>query len=151
MANTEQLRAFGAYIRALREDAELSQEQLAEAADRHIRQNVGEDRTFGVSEQYISKIERAYGGPARDPVTPADVVLEALASVLGRPVFELHAKLGRLPEVEYVTNPDTDRVARLYEGASPAGRRIIDNAAALAADLDREGAIGGRKSEEDEA
>lgn len=150
MANAQQLRAFGSYIRALREDAGMKQEELAEAADRHLRSQVEDARTFGVSEQYISKIERAYAGPDRDPVTPADAVLEALAVVLGRPLFEFHAKLGRLPEIEYVTNPDTDRIARLYEGASPTARSIIENAAELAARLDREGAIVGRGGEEDE-
>ena len=71
---------------------------------------------------------------------------EALKDVPG----SLAAAEWETPSLRYVTDPDTARLVELYEGTPPAGKQMILSAAQLANDLSREGAIGGRRADDDD-
>lgn len=83
-----------------------------------------------LSPQHLSNLENAYNRPGKEPVTPPDELLAALSKVLGIPLRELHAALGRgdgdaeHPAVAYLRglpDPAKDQALRILEAALPYG------------------------------
>jgi transcriptional regulator with XRE-family HTH domain len=88
----EQLRAFGEFVRAQRQLAQVSQRNLA--------------RMSGVSDSYLSQLERGH-------YRPSPQVLKALAAAFGLEPKQLYTMLGFMDEDETGSTPSVEQAIQL--------------------------------------
>ncbi len=88
----EQLRAFGEFVRAQRQLAQVSQRNLA--------------RMSGVSDSYLSQLERGH-------YRPSPQVLKALAAAFGLEPKQLYTMLGFMDEAESGSTPSVEQAIQL--------------------------------------
>ena len=134
---------FGQWLASIRERHGLSQDDLAEAA--------------GMSQEYISMLERGSRNPSKKSVrlisgalisadTPRDIAANIINGGLLAAGFASDT-----PEIVYISDPDTVRLVEAYKGADEEGRRLLDAAAAMVTRVESQAAIGGRPLDEDES
>lgn len=88
MERTDNHRRLGEALKDRRTQLGLTLENVSAKIQAHGQK---------ISPQYLSNIETAYSRPGKEPATPPDDLLSALALALGIPLRELHAALGRVP------------------------------------------------------
>jgi transcriptional regulator with XRE-family HTH domain len=90
--NDEQLRAFGEFVRAQRQLAQVSQRNLA--------------RMSGVSDSYLSQLERGH-------YRPSPQVVKALAAAFGLEPKQLYTMLGFMDENDGASTPSVEQAIQL--------------------------------------
>jgi len=134
---------------------------LAVAMERRGLELADLARAAGADYAHLWKIAR--GSPARYPTSrrPGYELTKSIGLVL-RDVKGALVAAGyeheeadaphavRERPLHYVTDPDTARLVELYEGTPPAGKQMILSAAELAEQMSREGAIGGKRADDDD-
>ncbi len=116
----EQLRAFGEFVRAQRQLAQVSQRNLA--------------RMSGVSDSYLSQLERGH-------YRPSPQVLKALAAAFGLEPKQLYTMLGFMDEDESASTPSVEQAiqldSRLDAGQKDALSRFTAPSSAKVSDASR--------------
>ena len=132
MADT---RKFANWLAATRKSRDISQEILAEAA--------------GVTQEYISGLERGVRNPSKKMViaaaaalAPDDADEHSQQELLNAGLWA--AGLAPTNEVEYELDPDIQMIVEAYSGGTDRGKRAIKSAAELALEMSRENSIGKR-------
>ena len=100
----EMLRAFGEFVRAQRQLAQVSQRNLA--------------RIAGLSDSYLSQLER---GNYR----PSPQVVKALAQAFGIEPKQLYMMLGFIDDDEAGGRPSVEQAIQLDERLSPAQKESL--------------------------
>ena len=110
----------------------------------------------GVSPTYLGilendGVEKSTGEMRRASEKVVAKIAEALEADedAGRLAAGYASRKVRERPLHYVTDPDTARLVELYEGTPPAGKQMILSAAELAEQMSREGAIGGKRADDD--
>ena len=100
----EMLRAFGEFVRAQRQLAQVSQRNLA--------------RMAGLSDSYLSQLER---GNYR----PSPQVVKSLAQAFGLEPKQLYMMLGFIDDDEAGSRPSVEQAIQLDERLSPAQKESL--------------------------
>ena len=131
------LTKFGITLKRLREQRGLTQVSLGEKA--------------GLSHVAVGDWERGKRNPKRPNVVAIVAALEVdedeLMAAAG---FTVGSNVVAERSFRYVTDPSTARLVEAYEGLPESGKRMIESAAKLAEEYSREGAIGGRRADDDD-
>lgn len=122
--------ALGALIKSARREKKLTLKELSAIS--------------GLTTGYIGNVENGYINPKRGPVVPSDESLRSLSLALDIPTVEMHAALGRGPELEAELDPDLQMIVENWDGMTPTGKRHMKSAAELALEMSRESSIGKR-------
>ena len=102
--NEEMLRAFGEFVRAQRQLAQVSQRNLA--------------RMSGVSDSYLSQLERGN-------YMPSPQVVKALARAFGLEPRQLYMMLGLMDEAEEGGPPSVEQAIQLDERLNQAQKESL--------------------------